>query len=409
MARLKQLRTLLFYFLIPGISAVTPLLVYPALTIRFGENGFASVAIAQSIGYAGSVIAELGWGVLGPQRIARADKAGRASLYGSALATKGTASLIVAPLAAIATALIVTDHQLAAGILAFATVTMALSPSWYLVGANRPLTILWTEGIPRTVMLVGAAVGIALGAPLELYGIATLVAVVVTLCLVSRATGERVIPHRASFGTGRAVLREQLPLTFGRMVSVIYTSLPIAIVGVVNPGAVALYGAVERLMRMALSILSGVPSRLQSWIGVATGAERLRRSRLSILMNVALGLVCSVGFALVAPFVASIVFAGRIPIPFSISALSACVLLTICASRGFGLSLVAEGRSNWIAAANIVAALVGVGAIFSLSSLLGAPGAILGELASEVAGLLVQAIILYFGHRWIRGRDTLDD
>jgi O-antigen/teichoic acid export membrane protein len=402
---MSQIRTLFFYFLIPGISAVTPLLVYPALTFRFGEEGFASVAIAQSLGSAGAVIAELGWGVIGPQRIARADRAGRTRLYGSALATKGLAVLIIAPLAGLAASLIVSDHQVAAAILASATVTMALSPSWYLVGANRPLTILYTEGIPRTVLLIGAAIAIAVGAPLELYGIATFLAVACTLFLVWGAVGERPLPTGQDFREGGHVIREQLPLTFGRMISVIYTSLPVAIVGIVYPSAVPVFGAVERLMRMALNILSGVPSRLQSWIGVVHGEVRIRRSRQSILINLALGLVSAVGFALLAPLVAKFVFAGQIDIPLEISALSASVLLAICASRGFGLSLVAEGRSNWIAAANVAGAIVGVATVFTLASAFGAAGAILGELSAEVAGLLVQAIILFYGHRWIHRRD----
>lgn len=407
MRRLTQLRTLLFYFLIPGISAVTPLLVYPALTARFGETGFASVAIAQSLGSAGSVIAELGWGVIGPQRIARAAPGNRSRLYGSSLATKGIAVAIVAPLAGLAAALITTDHRFAAALLAFATVTMALSPSWYLVGANRPLTILYTEGLPRTVLLASAALGIAFGAPLELYGVATMLAVVITLLLVWRATGERAYPERRDFAGGRSVIREQLPLTFGRMISVIYTALPVAIVGIVHPSAVPVFGAVERLMRMSLNVLGGVPSRLQSWIGVVHGEERIRRSRRSLLINIVFGLVAAVGFGLLAPWVATIVFAGEIDIPFEISALSATVLFTICASRGFGLSLVAEGRSNWIAAANVAGALVGISTVFALAGPWGAAGGIVGELAAEIAGLLVQAGILFFGGRWMARGDDL--
>jgi O-antigen/teichoic acid export membrane protein len=401
----RQIRTLAFYLLIPGLSAVTPLLVYPALTFRYGREGFASVAIAQSIGYAGSVVAELGWGVLGPQRVARADRSRRAELYASALATKSVACVVVVPVAVVATVLIVDDHQLAAALLCAATVTMCLSPSWFLVGANRPLTILWTEGLPRTGLLAAAAGAIALGGPLELYGAATVVAVLLTQVMVSRAAGQRVLPARSGLASGRVVLREQLPLTFGRMVSVVYTSLPIAITGLVNPAAVPAFAAVERLMRMALSILGGVPSRLQSWVGVATGAERTLRSRRSLLINLLLGVVAALGFFLLAPPVAHLVFAGKIAVSFQLSALSATVLLAICVSRGYGLSLVAEGRATWIAAANVGAAVVGTAAVFVLADRIGAPGAVLGELVAEVVGLLIQASILYAGHRWIRTVD----
>lgn len=397
--RLVQLRTLAFYFLIPAISAATPLLVYPAVTTRFGAGGFASIVIAQSIGGAGGVVAELGWSVLGPQRIARGTAEQRRDLYQSALATKGLAVLIVAPLAAASTALVVQDHHFASALLAFGSTSIALSPSWFLIGSNRPLTILWTEGVPRTLLLAASAGGIALGGPLVLYGAATLASVVLTVLLVSKSMDQPLFPSRTAFKAGRAVIREHLPVTFGRVVSVVYTSLPIAIVGLVNPSAVASFGAVERLTRMSLSVLSGVPSRLQSWVGVAGGVERTRRSRRSILINLALGVLSAVGFALLAPFVASIVFAGRIDISFELSAIASCIILAVCTSRGYGLSLVAEGRASWIAAANIGAAIVGLVTIFTLAGSFGARGALVGEIAAEAAGLLVQCFIL---HNWRR-------
>lgn len=396
MNRLRQMRSVLLYLLIPGLGAVTPLLVYPALTSKFGSAGFASVAIAQSLGLAGATICELGWSVLGPQRIARADPATRASLYQSAIATKGLACLVGAPAAAAAAFFIASEHHGAAALLAAASVFTCLSPSWYLIGANRPLAILAFESLPKLIFMAAVAGLLLAGAPLFTFGIAVFISVAFTQVAVALRFGQRIVPQRQSFGSGGSVIRAQLPLTGGRVVSVIYTSLPIAIVGVVNPSAVPVFAAVDRLMRMSASILGGIPSRIQSWVGVARGVDRIRRSRQSLLLNTFVGFVAACGFALLAPIVAHLVFSDTISLSWEVSVAGGAILFAICASRGFGLSLVAEGKANWIALANIAAAIVGVIATFSLAGPLGAIGAQYSALSAEIAGIAVQAACLLF-------------
>jgi O-antigen/teichoic acid export membrane protein len=401
---LRQIRLSVYYLGIPALGAVTPLVVYPALTARYGAHGLAAIGIAQSLGSAAAVFAELGWGVLGPQRVARADVQGRQVLYESAFATKLPATLLMAPLAALAAYRIAGQYQIASAIMAFAFTLVALSPSWYLIGCNRPLAILYVETIPRIVFSIASAIAILRGAPLALYGVGIIATTLLTLVLTATVTGQRLWPRGEAFHSGVSVVKAQLPITLGRIISVIYTSLPITIVGIVSPGSTATFTAVERLMRMASSMLGSVPSRLQSWVGVKNGWERLQRSRRSLLLNVLLGLFSSLGFALVAPLVAPFIFSGAVTITFETSTLSASVLLVICASSGFGLSLVAEGRANWIGVANLGAAVVGVAAIVVLGGLWGLHGAILGELAAEIVGLMVQATVLFLGYRFFELR-----
>ena len=395
----RQLRTLAFYFAIPAISAATPLLVFPALTSTYGATGLAAIGIGQSLGSTAAVIGELGWGVLGPQRVARADNAERTRLFQSALATKIVALSVVVPAAAIAAFLTAPDYKLASSAIAVAFGFAAVSPSWFLIGLNRPMLILLGEALPRLTMSVLCAAAILLGAPLETYGIALIVAAALTWIIVARITQQRVWPRWEAFRTGPAVIRHQMPLTGGRIVSVLYTSLPVTIVALVSPGSTATFTAADRLMRMALSLLGGIPSRLQSWVGALDGEARVKRSRQSLLMNVALGLVAATGYAITAPLIAPFIFSNSVTLGFETTVLSGAVILTICASRGFGLSLVAEGKANWIAAANVGAAITGVIATFTLAALWETNGAILGGLAAEMVGLMIQAGILFFGSR----------
>jgi O-antigen/teichoic acid export membrane protein len=402
--KLKQLRSVALYFLIPAASAVSPLLVIPALTHAYGAGGWAAVAVAQALGSAAGIIAELGWSVVGPQRVARADAAGLSALYQSAFATKLFAFLALAPLAAVMSYILAPDHKLAAATLGLAASAAALSPSWYLTGCNRPLAILTTETLPRMFFAIVAAAVIYLGAPLELYGLSILSAACLTVFLGSRVTGQPLWPNRAAFASGIDVIKQQLPLTFGRIVSVIYTSLPVALVSSVSPASVANFAAIERLARMFLSLLGGVPSRLQSWVGVAQGEDRISRSRRSLAYNAFLGLGGAVFFAITAPFAVPYVFSRAVSISPTMFALGSILVFLVCTSRGVGLSLVAEGHANFIAAANIGAACVGVISVLSLSKFWGSVGGFTGTLLSEVTGLAIQVFILFMARRWLKAR-----
>jgi hypothetical protein len=191
-------------------------------------------------------------------------------------------------------------------------------------------------------------------------------------------------------------------------VSVLYTSLPVTIVALVAPSATASFAAIDRLMRMASALLGAIPTRLQSWVGSDESTDHCR-SRQALLMNVLLGLFSGIAFAILAPAVARYVFSGVVDLGFDLTALAGTVLFAICASRGFGLSLVAEGKANWIAVANIGAAVVGVTSIYFLAGRWGTDGALIGELTAELVGLGIQAIILFAGHRWINPKSELPD
>ncbi|QWT24883.1 hypothetical protein KPL76_05860 [Subtercola sp. PAMC28395] len=391
----RQLFVLLTYFAIPAMGAVAPLLVIPAISSRFGATSWASVAIAQSIGAAGAAIAELGWGVVGPQRVASTSGLRRIVIYRISLSSKLVATVVVAPIAGAAAYVIAIDDKLVATVLAVGMALTALTPSWFFIGEGSPAKVLLSESAPRVVFNVLSALMILAGLPLMTYGLTMLAVPLVTLGIAALLIGKLSIPRARDFRNVPKVIRKQLVLVSGRGLSVLYTTLPISMVGAFVPGAVPLFAATERLMRMALAILTGIPSRLQSWIGgSADRAQRNSRSRSSIWLNLVLGVVCGFFFALLAPFVSHFIFAGAIDIPISLSALSGFLMMSICFSRGLGLSLVAAARANSITTATLMSAIVAIGSVVPLSFWLGAHGAVLGEILAEVTGIAVQLAIL---------------
>jgi O-antigen/teichoic acid export membrane protein len=393
--RLGQIRSLLLYFAIPALGAIAPLVVIPAISSQFGAATWASVAIAQSLGAAAAIVAELGWGVIGPQRVAQQPSSRRWVVYRAALSSKIVATSVLAPIAGLAAFVIAPVAQADMAVLAVATAFGALSPTWFFIGSGLPVKVLLTESVPRVLLNAAAAIALTLGAPLWTYCWAMILLPFLTLAAAGVTLGPKYVPAWRDFKKAGAVIRTQRVVALGRGISVVYTALPVAIVGVVAPSVVPVFAASDRLMRMALSILSGVPSRLQSWIGGARDKEeRSVRSRKSLTYNVILGLVSGTGFALLAPVVSQVLFVGEIPVPFTVSIASGALLLCICASRGIGLSLVASRRANSITAAISWAAAVGIATIVPLTLLLGASGAILGLVAAEVTGVAVQLLAL---------------
>lgn len=384
---------MLLYFLIPAISAAAPLAVIPAVSARYGAQGWASVAIALAIGNATAVLAELGWGVVGPQKVAR-DVAGRALILEESLTSKMVAVAILSPIAGGLTSLVVQDHHLAAGLLAGATVAGAMSSAWFFIGLGRPLAVLLADTTPRVLAAAATAIVVFLDGPLEVYGLTSLAAAVLGYLLSARLAGVPLWPRRGAFRTSASVIKAQSVLILGRGLSTLYTALPAAVLGVVSAGAVSVFAAIDRPMRMGLTIIAAVPNRLQSWIGIPDPGLSRSRSKKSLIINAVLGLVAGAFFAVAMPLVAPILFAGEIEIGPDLSVLGGLLVFVISTSRGAGLALVASDRANDITTAVFFAAVVGLIGLITLGSLLGASGGLIALTLAEVAGLLVQLVVL---------------
>lgn len=391
---IRRVRSLLLFLVIPGLSAASPLLLYPAVVSQHGSSGFASLAVAQSVGTAAGVISELGWNVVGPQQVAGTTSVERERLYRASIASRLCACAPAAMLAAVVTYSIVADETLAAALIAAGMTFAALSPSWYLTGLNKPGVILLADTLPRVTLTASAALLVSIDVPLVVIAAIAPLTAIVGFVVVSRVAGASWRPRRADFAEAPSLMRRHIPLVLGRGVSVMYTSLLTALVGFVATSAVPLYAATDRILRMGLNVLSGVPSRMQSWVGAVTGSARRHRSRQSLVANITLGAFAGPVFILVAPWVAGWLFLDQIPITPLAAILGGCTAFMVCVSRGLGLSLVAEQRANSIAAANIGAAVVGVLCVLVLVPTMGAYGALLAALSAESAGVLVQSLVL---------------
>jgi O-antigen/teichoic acid export membrane protein len=393
----RAVAPVLLYVLVPLASALAPLTVIPAIATRFGASGWSAAAIGLSVGVAASVIAELGWAIVGPQRVARNPLEAKA-LYDSSLGSKAIAVLVVAPVAAVAAGVTVESHQLAAALIAAGVACGALSPAWYFTGLGKPQRILLSETAPRIVAAVVSAWAISHGAGLESYGVGMLAAAGATLAIAARLGAGRVVPSRAALVGAPALVREQAVLIVGRGVSTLYKSLAVSFLGVVNPASVASFAALDRPLRMGLSVLAAVPSRLQAWVAVEEAELARRRRRRAIALNGGVGLVAGTLCFVLMPWVGDLLFVGVVTVDRSLALLGGLLIAVISLSRGLGLALVSAQRADATSWASAASALVGLPGVLVAGSLAGAAGATGALVLAESAGVLVQWFVLARGH-----------
>jgi O-antigen/teichoic acid export membrane protein len=388
-----QVARLLLHFLVPAVSAAAPLAVIPAVTSRFGAPGWSAVAVGMSVGIAAAVVAELGWSIVGPVRIAR-DPAARAAVFARALASKLVATTVLLPVVVVVTASVVDRHALAAVLVAVGVALGALSPTWYFVGLGRPGRIVLTEALPRVAFALTAAIAVWAGAPLEAYGACLVLAVAATSLLTPVVDDAARFPSRQAFAEVPLVVREQAVLVLGRAVTTTYKSLPVALLGASSPASVAAFAAADRPLRMGLQVLSAVPDRLQTWVGTPDVDLARRRSLVSLAVNVVLGTVAGSVFAVAMPAVSVWLFAGAVDVGRDLAVAGGVLVAVICASRGAGLALVSAGRQGHTTTAAIAAALVGVPGVLAAGAVAGATGAVAALVLAEAVGLLVQLALL---------------
>lgn len=384
------------FVLAPLVTMAMPFVVIPAVSATAGASGWAAVAVALAVGGAGAVLAELGWSLDHVQQITLADERRRHEIWTTSLGVKALACFAVAPAAAVAAALIVDQHRLAAAAVAAGTVlTGAFAPGWFFVGAGRPGAALLCEALPRAVLLAGAATAMALGAPVEAYGLALLLGPVLSVLASHVVAGLPVLPSPAALAAGPAHLRGRWTIVRGRAISTVYTMLPAAVLGVVAPGTVAAFSASDRPARMGFGVLAALPARLQSWLGASPDhTVRARRIRTAVLLNTGAGIMAAAVFVLAMPLVTPVLFAGTVELSTALLVASGTLVIVMSVSRGFALGLVTTRAAHRITTAVTAAALVGLPALVGGALVGGATGAVLGLVAAEATGVVVQAALL---------------
>jgi O-antigen/teichoic acid export membrane protein len=406
------IRRLFGFILLPAFGALAPLLAIPAITAHFGSAGWAAVAIGQSLGAAGAVVVELGWGLSGTQRVARQSPHNRARMLALATVTQLAVLIPVGALACLVAVLVARSYQPEVAVIAVASAAGSINTVWFFIGTGQPGRILLTDSLPRDVPVIVAAIAIASGASLWAFPIALLFAAVISPVIGLLVAGVRPESFRGiSMKRCWRAIRVQGTALAGRVFSATYISMPTTLVGIANPGAVGVFAAADRLQRMLLSGLQAFPTAMQGWVGGNPHrGERLRRAWRALMLNALLGIVSSVGFVALAPIGSHFLFSGVATITPQLAAVCGLLIFVVCCSRASGgLVLVALRGVPIITVSALGGCVVGVPLILGLSWRFGAVGGLVGELSAEACVLGIQLWGIARLSRRERLRDRRDE
>jgi O-antigen/teichoic acid export membrane protein len=384
-----------WYVITPLLGVVSPLLALPVITSQFGADGWAAIAVGQALGAFAAVVVEMGWGLTGPQQVSRlpveeALKVLRSATSGKALIL----SALVLPTGG-CVVLLAPAFPLAALCSAVGAAMSGLTVGWYFQGRGEPMRVLFCDGIPRILCVVGAAGAMTVGAPLVTFGIALGAGAIGGLLVAAKLCQAPVVTVRfREFGVMDA-LRGQGMQVAARLVSSVYIALPTVAVAALFPSATASFSAIDRLARMALAVLQAVPTSMQRWIGRSEAKDLANVIRFTFWINAVVGLLAGICFFLAAPAAIRLMFSGEIPVSGPLCGAAGVLVGLTCMSRGVGsLVLVRLGMTHVILMSTIVGALA-IGPLLGFGLSAGqATGAMVAVASTELCVLATQACVL---------------
>jgi hypothetical protein len=339
----RPLARIAAFSLLPGLSLVSVVVVLPVLSARFGQAGWSSVLLGQSIGAAASVVCGLSWPLEGSNLASRTAPGQRLQMYRTSVRQRAWAVALAAPVMIAVAVIAAPSMPLVCALSAIAVSLNALLPTWYFVGVSRPIQSVVAEGFPRLVVSV-LSIGLVALLPLWTYPVALICGMFATLAIA------HVFIHRDAVKAvgGEPPRTEPAMPTKGRLpilavvargadAGYVYLSGPV--IALVAAPAYPLYAAADRLAQSVVNLMGPATQGLTAWIG--EGAPGQRRRRISGAVLVALGVAALAFLVLLVagPLIVRFLFAGTIHIDRLVAFLIAAIVAGAFLARSLPLIL----------------------------------------------------------------------
>jgi hypothetical protein len=371
------------FALMPLLSALSNVILLPAVSAQFGQAGWTSVVLGQGIGAAASVVCSLQWPTEGPALVARASARERTAIMRASMRSRTVTALACVPVTLLLVGIVQPADLLVCALSALSATLIGLSPAWFLVGIGRPAQLLWLEGFPR---LAGNVLALALllgGFPLWTYPATMLATATLTAALswVLLAGGVRSPePAWKNSQNGRALGFA----TLARTLDAGYGFIAGPIVAVLAPAAYPVFGACDRLAKVALGGLVVVPQGAAGWVSEPASTEhRQRRIRAASTYLLPLAFLIFLLLTVTTPLLVHVLFAGTVSVGFLPSALTGAIVAAAFLGQSLfvtGLAPLGKARTGYRYL--VIAFAVGLPALVVGALVGGVVGAQLGYLAA---------------------------
>jgi hypothetical protein len=355
------------------LNGVMSLITIPIVTGIAGADHWASMATGQAIGASFAVVVIFGWGLTGPVTVAGTPLAQRPAMYLDSLFARFVLLVPVLLLQLAATVAIVPHQKLVAYVAGVAFTLAGASANWFFVGAGNAGRFLVLDTVPR---VAGTLLGVALLAAtgdLLLFAVAQLAgsvaALIASAVVILRGHG---LDYRAAARRSRivATLLEQRHGIVATGVMAAFTPAVLAIVAVAAPAALPAFVLADRLAKFGGMAVSPLLQMFQGWVPAASGAERVRRTRLAGTATAAIAIASGIAYTLLLPTAAGLLAHGQITYPPLVA-----IAFGVIAALYVGSSFVST-----------VALMAGRVRRVAFTAVIGVPLTLLALLATEAAG-----------------------
>lgn len=378
------------------IAAVVPFAVLPVVTRTVGADGWVALALGLGVGGVAALVIAFAWPLRGPGLVARVPDAEASEVYSRSFSLRLFVSIPVLILTVIVTCVLTSESFRLLGVaMALATAINGLTSSWFFVARAKPAYVAITDVGPRVLASIASLPLVLLTGSGLYYPLALGIGVVCGIVLTHRVITGDVKTRPNQFSNIAIDLKRQWHLVASAVVLTGYGAFAVPLSSLAPGSTVAVvagFAAAVRLRSMVQVGISSVTSAFQGW-ALAGSIDTSRRRRLiaSLSANILVGLVSGLGFALIAPQVASFFFGPAVEITAGTACAVGAACVAYATSSSFSYQILGPAQmTRSITRGTLSGAIVGVPAVILGTTWFGAAGAATGVALAEWTVALVQ-------------------
>ncbi len=383
-------RKLLGFALLPGIAAISPLVVLPLIARSVGDIGWASALSGEVIGTFAAIALAFGWTTIGPSMVAVGSDQRRGELYRQSLVVRGMMAAITLPLTVVLCVSIAGEgYELLAALMGLQGALIATSFTWFAVGLGHPGAIAVYDAIPRVIAAVLSAVAIGFGAPAIVFPLGGIAVTIIGTSLYSSRVLRRFPSAWPSLRQVPGLLRAASPVALSEGGIGAYSSVPTPLVTVTaSPTDAAGYATADKLLKLGQFLPITLSNAFQNWTAEVVGEQRARRLRFAMAAHLALGLVGWLMLATLGSWASRLLFgdaAAPTELLVPIGLAFACYTMRTAMVR---LVLFPAGFARTVMVATLIGSAIGLPVLVVGTFTVGPLGAALGYALIEFVSLL---------------------
>ncbi|MGN6403203.1 hypothetical protein [Sinomonas sp.] len=387
-------------------STVVNLIGIPFVIVNLGAQVWAELSVALAAAAVFGIVVSFGWGTVGAAMTAATPRSERPLLFVNSLASRGYLFLFSVIPMILVMRFIAPSDPVATGAASFAYLLPFLGASWYFVGQSMPWRLFFFDVLPQGLGIIFGVIGTFLVREVWVY-VASLVAfnLAAVLCsalVVIRYDSLGSSKPSLAFRASMARLAEQWHAVVAASTGTVNSSGPIIAVTLLGSPLLPVYALADKIFKYGVAGFGPVLQLIQGWIPEAGPSEVERRVRRVSSLAPWFGLLGGLVLALVMPWAAAFLSAGRLVVGLNLSVPFGIVFAGVLMAQVIGLAcLIPIGLGHVLAKSTAFGAAINLLLFVVLGIWFGGLGIAWSVAAAEVvvAGYQLLALRRYFLER----------